>query len=330
MLGKRFSVKKSANVFFVLLFLCFCSCAESSNITNEKNNKINPDYFSAGRFAATVIGKNSEIYFARNDGIYKQVNNETAKRIIKINSPDFLLIDGNRLYFTEHEQQETLYSVGLDGSNYRKDFSCSQFSDIKGIDLINYSIVNGVLYAANGQGAFSYCFENKKLTRLVTEAGVSAYEVYGGNFYYIDHTARTFTVYAINLSNNNQTVIIGEAKEKPKQYIYYDFWWLDGEICFAQRNPNGLFCGKVGEKPKLIDARETEAVWKQNGKLYYIVKTDNGQNKLCCYSNKKSDTVFVLQQLECDFSKGLRFINNDLYYNSGKQVKIYGDRQQDS
>lgn len=320
-MDKRFFLKKMTAVSLALLILLFCSCTNITYRKNEKNDGITPDYFSAGRFAATVISDGSSVFFARKNGIYKQSEKGAAVCMVAAVSPDLLLIDEGRLYFTGHTQQEILYSVNLDGSDFKEIFRCDQMSEPSGIDLSDYCVIDGVLYAANGRGAFSYRLHDRKFNRLVDDRGVSAYAVRQNTFYYIDHTARTFTIYGIDLSNNRQTVVLGEARTEPERSIYYDFWWLDERLYVAQRNPNGLYDCTAGETPVLVDPREMEAVWQQNGTLYYVVETGGGKYALYAYDHDKSDAAFVSELSDCDFSNGLRIVNHCLYYSNENSVQ---------
>lgn len=292
----------------------------TSQITNISQSEIQLDYFSGKNFSATIVEDKQFIYFANNNGVYKQ-NKDTLRiqHIYSAKNVNQLSTYDDFIYFVQMDTNE-ICRIKKDGTTFERIYSKTSVGyDQISLAQFNYQIVEDVLYIGNADGAVCKDLETNKEKILVDNRGVSAFQTVGNHFYYIDHAERTFTIYDLNLKTNETSILLGEGKTEPQKDMIRNFIWINDQLYVYQSAPDRLYCKNrdKSESVILIDKDIRDIFCYQND-LYYVVYDNAYTSYLYRYDLKNGNKkVAVLD--EYDLS-GVTIVGGYVYYNAGVDI----------
>ena len=329
--------KISLILSIALLLLTSCTSGADTSSGNSmfpesldnssESTGVSLDYFSSGRFTATIVEDSENIYFAKKDGIYKKKKpKNTAERIYEVKRPNSLLLYADKLYFAISDGSDlysTLCCIGKDGSGFLTVFNEQTHKFSWGAsNLVDYQIVNDVLYVANAAYAFSYDFKSQKAKELIKENTVEFFQVVNDDLFYIDHANKTFTIFDLNLKTSQTKIILGKGEERPETDIYHEFLWVEDSLYFFKRMPQGLFQRK-DDNETVIDDGDIRNLFSSNRQLYFV-SFDLYTSYLYRYDTKIKKAIYVATLKEFYSFGGITVVDGHAYFNSGVEVKDDG------
>ena len=315
---------KKVLIFTVVLLTLLTGCAAQSSapeITPVPEQPVSLDSFQAGKYTATITADGEYVYYVKRDGIYRMKNGSTSEELIYpcTKSIDSLAVHDGRIYFVENVPSDKFifYSIKTDGTDEQQHFTTSG----ENLNLSNrYQISDGKIYFVALTGAAVWDIAERELKEIeLNNPGADYFQVVDDHLYYIGH-GRTFTVYDVDLTTGEETVLIGPGESSPDSDLYSNFAFVDGTLFVCKRNPYGLYMMTEDGKLRLIDEADRsqelpnnniEQILPKDGKLYYI--KDNA-----LYSYKKGDQSPVkLADLEgYEFMNGFTIVGNYVYYST--------------
>lgn len=315
---------KKVLIFTVVMLTLLTGCAAQSStpeITPVPEQPVSLDSFRAGKYTATINADGEYMYFVRNDGIYRMKNGSTSEELIYpcTKSIDSLAVYDGRIYFVENapSYQFVFCSIKTDGTDEQQHFT----TEGENLNLSNrYQISDGKIYFVALTGAAVWDIAERELKEIeLNNPGADYFQVVGDHLYYICH-GKTFTVYDVDLTTGEETVLTGSGVHRPESDLYSNFAFVDGTLFVCKRIPYGLYMMTEDGELQLIDETDRsqelpnnniEQILPKDGKLYYI--KDNA-----LYSYKKGDQSPVkLADLEgYEFTNGVTIVGNYVYYST--------------
>jgi len=261
------------------------------------------------------------IYYLCEQGVMEWNNQNGSNLILNANGIGGIVIDDSWLYYYKSEEKR------VNRIKLNEDYSPELVFDAEMIDspeileqICGFTLYNGQLYIKDTTiSCFLYDMETGQLKRLNDD--VSSGVFFDNKFYYIEHSQRSFTIYATDLVSLRTELLRGDgitySFEEPKRGLLYDkLTVVNGKLFYSTRvEPAVYLYEKDGEDLLIEDFDSDDAVILQittDGK--YLFYTHENTNILHRYD--PTECKLVLIELPDDFkgNKGYMIVNNILYY----------------
>jgi len=269
-----------------------------------------------------LVWQNGEnIYYLCRQGIMEWNNQNGSNLILNANGVGGIVIDGSWLYYYKLEEKR-INRIKLNG-----DYSSELVFDAEMIDfpakleqICGFTLYNGQLYIKDTTiSCFLYDMEKGQLNCFNDDMSSGVF--FDNKFYYIEHSQRTFTIYATDLISLHTELLRGDGIaynfEDPKKELLYDkLTVVNGKLFYSTRvEPAVYLYEKDGEDLLIEDFDSDDALILQittDGK--YLFYTHKNTNILHRYDPVECKLVLI--ELPDDFkgNKGYMIVNNILYY----------------
>ena len=197
----------------------------------------------------------------------KSKKDDSITLLLKMPSIYPVGLSGGWIYYSTYNEDNKmfdLFRIDTDGKRQSCLLTADQFPE-RNFGLRQTFIVDNKVYIVILSGFYYYDINKKTLTDL--EAPVIEYEIIGKYIYYCTNN---FSIFRMDLHTQVVEMLLkGERGEQDKPK-YKNLCFLDGEMYFYMRDPDGLYVYQNGN-PKLItdDARIIDdSLFAQEHKLY--------------------------------------------------------------
>lgn len=266
-----------------------------------QNMKLNIDTL----WSVPIVETDTDFYYIAEDGVYQYTKDTQEEfKIIPETAYGLYLYDNDVYYNTDHQVvcmdlQTKSTSVIWDGSALlnTEDFDAHYYFSICG-----FMLADGHLYIA-GTGTSVLCvnLENGELELFLEDCGGMIH--LANNCYYLDHAARTFSLYCIACDTKERTLLRGEGYSEPGS----DSMRIDGiarvedMIFYTVRDSSEIYMyHSDGSDLQIFDSDDHFWVSFVKGyseqKLYFY--TTNGA-RLNLYEYQPSTNVTLLLSVDC-------------------------------
>jgi hypothetical protein len=211
------------------------------------------DRMIAGPFndnrSVIASGKNHDYYVAEDGIVQRDSAAGSNELLVAEKNIAFIAVSDNVIYYVDDESN-LLKSFDIDarktetvwdGQKYARENEDADFDGIAGL-----MIHDGILYMwDSGISIIKFSPETGAAEKFLSDVSKIGFE---GNYaYYIDHAARTFSLYRMDLSSGKVELLRGDGKtsgdemESDNKIHVDDLAVANGNLYYTTRFPGGLF-----------------------------------------------------------------------------------------
>lgn len=291
---------KRCLLFLLVILFCFSGCNTATK--NQLNDLTLQQKYS-------VLEDRENWYFSsEGDGIYS-VNKSTGKKslIYKAEVLDTSYLHDEWIYFVDANWD--ICRVKTSGEDHTVLLNAKQFWEYEEQPIEKLFVAQNKLLIQLTFPLYCYDMDSKEIVKISDDA--RNFEAVGEKVYYCGRDA---SIYVFDMyTEQSEILLAGDLPPGSDKRLYKNFVFVEGEMYYYMRQPDGLYCYCNGSNISISnDTKINEfSLLSYGEKLYFVIRGEDN-DRLMQYDPAEKSLTEVLR---CsDFVRGAKIVDGYFYY----------------